>query len=343
MINICVELGKTANDDTVINTEDQFPIAYIGRGSYTGNVRIHTYHYFSVQEEAHLIYIGRYTSIGDNVQIYCDINHDYRSVYMGVIPEFADPSEDAPIRERLGQMTSRMKHKGMVLIGNDVWIGNDVTLISDVTIGNGAVIGAGSVVTKDIPPYTIWCGNPAVCVGSRFSPEVVLHLQKISWWNWDRDQLKAVESDMKDEPKAFAAKYEPLAKDFRTSDPLFVPDNNLPVIITFLDTGSAFPTFGDIFEQFITGYSDGSANLIIYYYRDDEKDVATAGSLSGLLSKLAGRVHVFSVAINPEDDERVISRSDCLILGRDIRNIHRISWAQKYNVKCISGANKPVF
>ena len=31
-------------------------------------------------------------------------------------------------------------------------------------IGKGAVIGAGSVVTKDIPEFEIWAGNPAILV-----------------------------------------------------------------------------------------------------------------------------------------------------------------------------------
>ncbi len=343
MIKICVELGKTASDDIVINSENDFPIAYIGRGSYTGNVKIHTYHYFSVQEEAHLIYIGRYSSIGDNIQIYCDINHDYRSVYMGVIPEFADPDENAPIRERLGQITKRMHHKGTVIIGNDVWIGNDVSLISDVTIGDGAVIGAGSVVAKDIPPYTIWCGNPAVCVGNRFSPDVISGLRKISWWNWDRSRIKDAENDMKDEPVSFVSKYESGASDISNCDPLFKPDNNSPVMITFLDTDTSFPAFGDIIEQFITRYGDKSANLIIYYYKDLEKDAMTVESLSGLLSKLAGRVNIFTVGISPEDDESVIGKADIMIIGRDIRNIQRISYALKYDVRCISGADKPIF
>ena len=30
-----------------------------------------------------------------------------------------------------------------------------------VKIGNGAIIGMGSVVTKDVPDYEIWAGNPA--------------------------------------------------------------------------------------------------------------------------------------------------------------------------------------
>ncbi|MFR4351209.1 MAG: acyltransferase [Roseburia sp.] len=44
------------------------------------------------------------------------------------------------------------------------WIGFGVTVLKGVTIGEGAVIGAGSVVTKDIPPYSVACGNPATVV-----------------------------------------------------------------------------------------------------------------------------------------------------------------------------------
>ena len=40
-------------------------------------------------------------------------------------------------------------------------IGSSVTILCGVTIGKGALVGAGSVVTKDIPPYEIWAGNPA--------------------------------------------------------------------------------------------------------------------------------------------------------------------------------------
>ncbi len=59
-----------------------------------------------------------------------------------------------------------MREQGMtptkpVVIGNDVWIGARVTILPGVHIGDGAVIGAGAVVTKDVPSYEIWGGNPA--------------------------------------------------------------------------------------------------------------------------------------------------------------------------------------
>lgn len=42
-----------------------------------------------------------------------------------------------------------------------VSIGANATILCGITIGQYAMIGAGSVVTKDVPPYTLWYGNPA--------------------------------------------------------------------------------------------------------------------------------------------------------------------------------------
>jgi UDP-2-acetamido-3-amino-2,3-dideoxy-glucuronate N-acetyltransferase len=44
-------------------------------------------------------------------------------------------------------------------------IGANATILANVVIGAYAMIGAGSVVTKDIPPHTLWFGNPAVQKG----------------------------------------------------------------------------------------------------------------------------------------------------------------------------------
>jgi len=40
-------------------------------------------------------------------------------------------------------------------------IGANSVVVAGRTIGEYALIGAGSVVTKDIPPHTVWYGNPA--------------------------------------------------------------------------------------------------------------------------------------------------------------------------------------
>lgn len=56
---------------------------------------------------------------------------------------------------------------GDVWIGDEVFIGAGVIICNSVKIGNGAIIGAGSVVTKDIPPYQVWAGNPAHFIRER--------------------------------------------------------------------------------------------------------------------------------------------------------------------------------
>lgn len=47
-------------------------------------------------------------------------------------------------------------------IKDKAWIGFNVIILKGVTIGEGAVVAAGSVVTKDVLPFTLVGGNPAV-------------------------------------------------------------------------------------------------------------------------------------------------------------------------------------
>lgn len=54
-----------------------------------------------------------------------------------------------------------------VKIGDDVMIYSDVVVLPGVTIGDGAVVGVRSVVTKDVAPYAIVAGVPAVRTGER--------------------------------------------------------------------------------------------------------------------------------------------------------------------------------
>jgi len=44
-------------------------------------------------------------------------------------------------------------------------IGANATILAGNEIGENSLIGAGSVVTKDVPPNTLWYGNPAKLKG----------------------------------------------------------------------------------------------------------------------------------------------------------------------------------
>ena len=125
--------------------------------------------------------IGKFCSIGANVQIYLGGNHhtDWLTTYpFNVLLKDQYPGID-------GECAAT---KGDITIGNDVWIGNNVMIMSGVTIGDGAVIAAGAVVTRDIPPYSIVGGVPAHFKKARMDA-LSLATSGISWWDWPLEKL----------------------------------------------------------------------------------------------------------------------------------------------------------
>lgn len=81
---------------------------------------------------------GRFVYIGDNT-------HGGLSMEESVVP---------PIDRKL-------RSKGEIIIGNNVWIGDKVTILGGVTIGDNVIIGANSVVTHNLPSNCVAAGIPA--------------------------------------------------------------------------------------------------------------------------------------------------------------------------------------
>jgi hypothetical protein len=75
-------------------------------------------------------------------------------------------------------------------------------------MGNGAVVGAGAVVTKDGPPFSIAVGVPAKVVRMRFVPAIAEALERIAWWDWDRQTFASRFDDFMLPIEAFVEKYE---------------------------------------------------------------------------------------------------------------------------------------
>ncbi len=103
----------------------------------------------NIESDCHISAINK-VIIGDNVLIASFVfisDHSHGEVTMSEIGTH-------PLDRQLFS-------KGPIIIGNDVWLGEKETVLPNVTIGDGAIIGANSVVTKDIPPYSVACGNPA--------------------------------------------------------------------------------------------------------------------------------------------------------------------------------------
>jgi len=57
--------------------------------------------------------------------------------------------------------------ENFIVLKERAFIGTKTVICNDVTIGEGAIVGAGSIVSKDIPPYEIWGGNPARFIKKR--------------------------------------------------------------------------------------------------------------------------------------------------------------------------------
>lgn len=51
-----------------------------------------------------------------------------------------------------------------IKVCDNAWIGMNATILKGVTIGEGAVVAACAVVTKDVPPFSVVAGNPAIVV-----------------------------------------------------------------------------------------------------------------------------------------------------------------------------------
>lgn len=173
------------------------PMLCIGRDSYIEETQVEA---GPDQDLLYSIQVGRYSSIARDTKMIIDLNHDYKRVCQGRISGVAY------------QRPHLTRRKGQIVIMNDCWIGNGVIMLGGITIGNGAVVAAGAVVTKDVPAYAIVAGNPAKVIGYRFEPEQIAALNKIRWWNWAAEEVRAASELLLDEIDPFIERYLPEAE-----------------------------------------------------------------------------------------------------------------------------------
>ena len=104
--------------------------------------------------------------IGDDVTIAWDCvfyDHNSHSIYWSerkndTIQELHDLKKYGDLIKNKNWTVVKSKP---IIIEDKAWIGLGCKILKGVRIGEGAIIAAGSVVTKDIPSWTVWGGNPA--------------------------------------------------------------------------------------------------------------------------------------------------------------------------------------
>ncbi|MFM6036137.1 MAG: Vat family streptogramin A O-acetyltransferase [Sphaerospermopsis kisseleviana] len=185
------------------NPKNPYPIAehhrvcFIKNCIKSPNIIIGDYTYYDDPEnpenfEKNVLYnyggdsliIGKFCAIATHVKFIMNgANHKLDGISTYPFPIFGHGWEAA-----MNDLMN-LPSKGDIIIGNDVWIGYDSLIMPGVKIGDGAIIAARSVVVKDIPPYTIAGGNPAVPIKQRFSNEEIEILLSIRWWDWEIEKI----------------------------------------------------------------------------------------------------------------------------------------------------------
>lgn len=135
----------------------------------------------------HLI-IGKFCAIASGTKfIMGSANHRISSVTTYPFHVFG-----GAWRENTPPHLDQLPRKGDTVVGNDVWIGRECVIMPGVKVGDGAIVAACSVVTKDIPPYTVFGGNPAKFVKQRFDEELTGLLLQFRWWDLEPEALVEV-------------------------------------------------------------------------------------------------------------------------------------------------------
>ena len=102
---------------------------------------------------------GKYTMFGPGVSI------------LGGDHVFTDPQIPMIFSGRPEMPSTR--------IGRDVWIGAKTFIKAGIIVGDGAIVAAASVITKDIPEYSIYGGNPAKLIRMRFDEDQIKQHRKM--------------------------------------------------------------------------------------------------------------------------------------------------------------------
>lgn len=140
--------------------------------------------------------IGRYCSFGEDIQIG---RQDHPLTWASTSPAFylhdnlfslkggfEGADEYHKYRFTNGVPPTRVK---ITNIGNDVWIGHGAMIKAGVTVGDGAIVAANAVVARDVPPYAVVAGNPAVIKKFRLPPTLLTPMLRCKWWQFAPWQL----------------------------------------------------------------------------------------------------------------------------------------------------------
>lgn len=309
----------------------QFPVAFIGRGSYLRETVVIA-GIDHINYDCYNLHIGRFCSIHGHNRLIINNNHDYTSVAMG------DLSITRGLDKREG-----LKRRGSLIIENDVSIGYNSMILSGVTIQNGAVILAGSVITKDVPPYAIVEGNPAKIIGYRFTPEQIDKLLNIQWWYWSKEKQENYRKDFCLNIDEFIQKHFQEAE-MKEKENIINYSKCKEITLFLPDFESHFPIYNRVIEEYFNsnvGKFQEQFLILIPNSYDVSRNYEKIEKLLEVGHTKAKEIVVKCVCENEVED--YISISDRLVLARGMKTVYYSSMAHKYGVKILSGVDTQIF
>jgi phosphonate metabolism protein (transferase hexapeptide repeat family) len=177
----------------------------IDEGCIVSECEIGDYSYLIRQTEAWCATIGKFSNIASHVRINATNHPTWRATQHHFAYRAGDYWPDATHEDEF----FAWRRSNRIHIGHDTWIGHGATILPGVTIGDGAAVGAGAVVSKDVAPYMIVAGVPAKPLRERFPRGIAERLQRLAWWDWQHQALRAALDDFRALPiEAFLEKYE---------------------------------------------------------------------------------------------------------------------------------------
>lgn len=313
-----------------------FPMAVIDRDSYIVSGEIQSGVNFDPDLISHNLHIGKYCSLADKIKFILSLNHDYKNITTGVCSFLQGITLDSVLPQH-----------NQILIQNDVWIGSGATIMSGVTIHNGAVVAANSHVVKDVPPYAIVGGNPAKVISYRFMEEQIDRLLKISWWLWDEEKLQQNRLFFNQPIDIFIERF---YQESKVEVQPLTYHKTKPVYLLFPDFDDSYPLVEHILRQFCSKFKHNEAELLLYVdaAEDSLKDTVSEQYTKQLSSILANigqseNINIKLLADHLTDERPLFLISDYYITTRAKETITRTCYADMYQVKVISGVDKPIF
>ena len=152
---------------------------YFSKNVVFSNSEIGDYSYLGENTRINNTTIGKFTCIGPNVLMGLGVHPT--NTFVSIHPAFYSTAKQ--VGTTFVEKNKFDEISGKINIGNDVWIGANVIISANVNIGDGTIVASGSVVTKNIAPYSIVAGIPAITLKKRFSEHEIEKLVKIKWWN----------------------------------------------------------------------------------------------------------------------------------------------------------------